>query len=314
MWVYPSRVMADAFQKLMTPASGQIPDRPEKKGKGKAATARKRSGSSSIQDGARSKRASTDSTTHSADSDETGTPRRTSVAGFLNSLSAVEAVNLDRVMRSALSSRIAATSTLSEDVRQDLQLLRGLPDGTTHDGAWWVDLCRCEIVDLKSDDHPRWQVDLNGAGATSNVARVRDVLTAQSFHLFQSASTEGTKKMVKLPCHHVAYNADLSRRGMAPLPLDAGAGGSLSHTCDKRGCVRVIHLEVTSEHAKNLIRQRCQGPCLLVFQGVIVQEFPCPHGEGGTQEERLRNSCVGSVQMYTLTDASVGAIMSILAN
>ena len=119
--------------------------------------------------------------------------------------------------------------------------------------------------------------------------------------------------MVKLPCHHVAYNADLLRRGTAPLPLDAGAGGSLSHTCDKRGCVRVSHLEVTSEHRDNLNRQRCQGPSLLVFRGVIVQERPCAHAQGERHEERLRNSCVGSLRLHTLTDASAGAIASILA-
>lgn len=305
--------MADAFQRLMTPAAGQIPGRPAKKGEGKPATARKRSGSASIQDGVRSKRASTDSSAHSADSSETGTPRRTSVAGFLNSLSAEEATALDRVMRSALQSRITATSSLSEEVRQQLEPLRGLEDGSTHDGSWWVDLCKCEIVGLKSEDHPRWQVDLNGTGKSSNVAMVREILSAQSFSLFQAASTEGVKKVVKLPCHHVAYNADLSRRGTAPLPLDAGAGGSLSHTCDKTGCVRVRHLEVTSEHITNLYRQRCQGPSLLVFRGVIVQERPCAHAQGGTQEELLCNSCLGSVQVHTLTDASAGAIASLLA-
>ena len=305
--------MADAFQKLMTPASGLIPDRPGPKGKGKAATTRKRSGSSSIQEGVVAKRASTDSSAQSADRNEVSPTRRTSVAGFLNSLSAAEASSLDCVMRSALKSRIAAASTLSVSVRSQLQSLRGLEGGLTHDGSWWVDLCKCEIVELKSDDHPRWQVDLNGAGRSSNVALVRGVLTAQSFSLFEAASTEGVKKVVKLPCHHVAYNADLSRRDTAPLPLDAGAGGSISHSCDRRGCVRVSHLEVTSEHADNLSRQRCQGPSLLVFRGVIVQERPCAHGRGGSHEAQLRNSCAGNVQLHTLTDASAEAIVSILA-
>jgi hypothetical protein len=297
----------------MIPASGSNPDRPAPKGKGKAAATRKRGGSSSILEGVQSKRASTEGSTPSAHGDETGSARRTSVAGFLNSLSAPEAVSLDRVMRSALNSRISAISTLSAATRQQLRPLQGLEDGSTHDGSWWVDLFKCEIVELKSDDHPRWQVDLNGAGKTSNVVKVREILTVQSFSLFEATSTEGTKKVVKLPCHHVAYNADLSRRDAAPLPLDAGAGGSLSHTCDKRGCVRVSHLEVTSEHASNLNRQRCQGPSLLVFRGVIVQERHCAHAQGGTHEERLRNSCVGSVQMHVLTDASAGAIASILA-
>jgi hypothetical protein len=306
--------MADAFRRLMTPASGPIPGRPAKKSEGTKGSARKRSAPESILDGGdASKRVLTDSSAHSADRDEAGSPRRTSVAGFLNSLSSEEAVALDRVMRSALGGRISATSSLNDETRQLLLPLTGLEDGSTHDGSWWVDLCKCEIVGLKSDDHPRWQVDLNGTGRSCNVALVREILSAQSFSLFQAASTEGAKKVVKLPCHHVSYNADLSRRDTAPLPLDAGAGGSISHTCDKTGCVRVSHLEVTGEHKSNLYRQRCQGPSLLVFRGVIVQERPCAHGKGETREEQLLNSCVGSVQVHTLTDASAGAIVSLLA-
>jgi len=242
---------------------------------------------------------------------------RTSVAGFLNSLSATEAQALDRVMRSALSGKITAPSTLSQEVRLQLQPLRGveLEDGgdhTTHDGSWWVDLCKCEIVGISSDDHPRWQVDVNGAGSASNVVKVRDVLSAQAFSLFKTAATAGAKKVVKLPCHHVAYNADLSRRVTAPLPLNAGAGGSLSHLCDKKGCVRASHLEVASEHASNLSRQRCRGPTLLVFRDTIVQEHPCAHAQGATHEELLRNSCLGALSIFSLTDASAGAIMSLL--
>lgn len=306
--------MADAFRKLMAPASGQIPGRPAKKGEGKPAAVRKRSGSESIHEGSVSKRPSISSSTHSAGSDEMGTPRRTSVAGFLNSLSATEAVSLERVMRSALRDRIKIVPTLSKEHLDVVRSLRGSDDGTTHPGTWWVDLCQCEIVELKSPDHPRWQVDLNGAGKSSNVAKVREVLSAESFGRLEETSTEGNKRMVKLPCHHVAYNADLSRRDTAPLPLDAGAGGSISHTCDKTGCVRVRHLECTPLHISNLYRQRCQGPSLLVFQGVIVQEIPCPHGKGGSLEERLQNSCVGAVQVHPLTDAAVGSIMSVLAN
>ena len=296
----------------MTPASGLIPSRPAKNSEGtKPAKVRKRRGSESILEGVQSKRASTDSSAHSADSEGAGATRRTSVAGFLNSLSAPEARSLDSVMRSALSSRISTVPTLKEETLGYLRSLRGLEDGSTHDGTWWADLFTCEIVELKSDDHPRWQVDLNGAGRSSNVGKVREVLTVQSFSLLEATSTGGVKKMVKLPCHHVAYNADLSRRDTAPLPLDAGAGGSLSHTCDKRGCVRVSHLEVTKEHQSNLNRQRCQGPSLLVFQGVIVQELPCAHAQGGSPEDCLRNSCVGNVQLHTLTDASAGAVASL---
>ena len=46
--------------------------------------------------------------------------------------------------------------------------------------------------------------------------------------------------------------------------------------------------------------------------GGIVQERPCAHAQGGTHEEQLRNSCLGTLSLYNLTDASAGAIMSLL--
>lgn len=181
----------------MTPGSGKAPDRPAPASGGK--TRRKRSGSNSLVEESAAKRASTEDSTDSATSRSVP---RTSVAGFLNSLSAEEAQALDRVMRSALRSKLTTDSTLSDDVRQQLLAFRGmeLEDGFTHDGSWWVDLCKCEIVGILSDDHPRWQVDINGAGRTSNVALVREILTAQSFSLFKATSTEGTKKVVKFNC------------------------------------------------------------------------------------------------------------------
>ena len=81
---------------------------------------------------------------------------------------------------------------------------------------------------------------------------------------------------LKVEAHHVAYNAD-NRRVTAPLPLNVGAGGSVSHLCDEGGCVKQSHLEATPIHKDNTDRQRCLGVVLLYFRGVIVKEVPCKH-------------------------------------
>lgn len=232
---------------------------------------------------------------------------KTSAAEFLNNLSSSEATNLDAEMRSAIT--ITVTSSLLPSVQQSLTGLTGRDDGETHSGAWWLALYRCEIVGIAGNDHPRWQIDTNGTGPGSNMTKVRRALTLASLAIFRTLASAGTKKIVKLNCHHVAVNADLLRRSAAPLPLDAGSGGSVSHLCDVRGCIRAAHLEVTPLHLNNLVRQRCQGPCLIVFGGIIVQETPCPHGRGASHEERLRNSCLGKLMLCSLDHGAAMAVV-----
>lgn len=318
--------MPNAFDKLMTPGSGRTPDRPVPANGGKtsigttSSAGQKRSSTTPLveDEGQAGPSKKLKVLAHSADrsSGSSESPvRRTSVAGFLNSLTDDEARALDRVMRSSLSSRIAATPILSAVVRQQLLSLRGLEDGSTHDGWWWANLTSCEVVGISSGaDHPRWQIDIDGAGIASNMTLVKGILSEHSLDSLKASATTGAKKVVKLPCHHVAYNADLSRRDTAPLPLNAGAGGSLSHLCDRKGCVRASHLEVANEHASNLQRQRCQGPSLLVFRGVIVQETSCVHAQGATELARLQNSCLGSLRLDILGESSARAVSSILGS
>jgi hypothetical protein len=108
---------------------------------------------------------------------------------------------------------------------------------------------------------------------------------------------------LKVEAHHIAYNASLNRE-TAPIPSNVGAGGSISHLCDEIGCCKASHLEATRAHKDNMARQRCGGIILLHFQGVIVQEIPCPHGQrpGLDLESQLLRSCVNKLNMIELGD------------
>lgn len=245
-------------------------------------------------------------------SSATGKISGPSGASFLNSLSSAEIQSLARLMRKQMSPR--PTTSWSTATTDRVKAFRASPDGSTHPGSWWIDLCKCELVggsDVK--DHPRWQVDIEARGSKAVVLEVEKALSVERLADFKALASAGAKKMVKLQAHHVALSADLSRRDTAPLPLNAGSGGSISHLCDRTGCVRVCHLEITPIHKKNLDRQRCRGPKLVVFQGVIVQEEPCAHAQVGlSPEARLSNSCLAHVNIVELTDGGAYAVLSIL--
>lgn len=233
-------------------------------------------------------------------------------ASFLNSLSNAEIQSLASLMRKQMSPR--PTMTWSTATTDQVKAFTASPDGSTHPGSWWIDLCKCELVggsDIK--DHPRWQIDIEARGSKAVVLEVEKVLSVERLADFKALASAGAKKMVKLQAHHIALSADLSRRDAAPLPLNAGAGGSISHLCDRTGCVRVCHLEITPVHKKNLDRQRCRGPTLLVFRGVIIQEQPCAHAQAGlSPEARLMNSCLAHVNVVELSESGACAIQSVL--
>ena len=197
------------------------------------------------------------------------------LAIWLNSLSLIEAVKLREVMVSLY------TITLQhflDDSASDIILLSNIIS-PERDGKWYVDIwLSCEIIDLDKGSptvHPRWQLDV---GSTQGmIERVRRFLSAGSWNNLR-AIPQGKRRQVKLMAHHVSYNAQ-SLRERAPIPLDCGFGGSISHFCDQRGCIKQSHLEATPHHVNNMERQRCSGVRLIIYSGVIVQEVPCPHGE-----------------------------------
>ena len=240
-------------------------------------------------------------------------------AAFLNSLSAQESVELYQIMRG--SYQVVQECLLDNSTAQHLRVLRGVNVLGTHDGTWWLDHCTCEFLDPKTrksgkkssdghveesaardgKDYPRWQFDMSGKSAVAVAVQIGNVLSEKAFKTLKSIASCGAKKGVKIMMHHVAYNADPGRRAALPIPVDAGAGGSISHICDRK-CVRVSHLEGTNEHNKNLQRQRCRGTILVVLEDTIVQELPCEHGTGTQHQERLLTSCCRSLSIVSLSD------------
>ncbi len=91
---------------------------------------------------------------------------------------------------------------------------------------------------------------------------------------------------VKIMLHHLVW---LTSGGVS-LPANLGHGSSISHLCDN-SCVRIDHLELTTHHIDNLVRQRCTGVTLVVAKNFIVSAEPCAHARGGTFEEKVETSC-----------------------
>lgn len=77
--------------------------------------------------------------------------------------------------------------------------------------------------------------------------------------------------------HHLAV-----RKANLELPSNLGSGSSVSHLCDRIGCIKLEHLEISSQHQENLTRQRCQGLTLVIADVLgapqILTINPCVHG------------------------------------
>lgn len=234
----------------------------------------------------------------------TGEQGKLSGAEFLRALTDHEAISLWNVVDEQYNWH--NTTGLGEAEYSRLRTLRARQDGATHSGQWWVELIKCTRTGTEvASDHQRWQVDVTGQGPRCAMAKVRRALSEQSLTRFLSLATTGTKKKVALQAHHVRYNADVTRRHLKPLPLDAGKGGSISHLCDQTGCVRLSHLEVSIRHIDNLERQRCRGATIIYVGDTILLEKPCAHAQAGLEPEAaLMNSCLGKIALTCLDEVS----------
>ena len=164
-----------------------------------------------------------------------------------------------------------------------------------------------EVADIGSQrQHPRWQVRLD-QGVLSAGSRLKMAISPGAWQTLC-----GYTSYLKVEAHHVAYNAS-PRRETAPIPSNVGVGGSISHFCDEIGCCKASHLEATYAHRDNMARQRCSGIVLLHFQGVIVQEVPCSHGQrlGLGLESQLLSSCVNKLNLIELS-VNTHRIMNII--
>ena len=230
------------------------------------------------------------------------------LAIWLNSLILTEAQGLWEVLRSLYP--IIPRHFIDDSVGDIRSLTNSLE--AERDGKWYVEVwLTCEIIDLDKGTpigHPKWQLDLNASQGMT--LRVQKVLSAGAWTSLQQFYPPAKRRQAKLMAHHVSYNA-LSLRDRAPIPLNCGSGGSISHFCDQRGCVKQSHLEATPHHVKNMDRQRCSGVRLVVYLGVIVQELPCPHGtEAVDMAGQLLHSCrrLSLVQLTADTLVRVQAV------
>lgn len=210
-----------------------------------------------------------------------------SQAEWLQSLDIVQAQAVYELM--CAEKKVSEKLQCSEEDAQDLVFLQA-SQGSDRDGRWWASWATCEVVDTtaKKKDHPRWDPRLNG-GPQSAGQKLARVVGPKKFGELLALTN-----WAKFQTHHVAYNSD-PRREAEPLPLNAGSGGSVSHLCDERGCIKLCHLESTPVHKANMDRQRCGGVVLVHMNGFILAEQPCVHGvklaDGGSLADRIRLSC-----------------------
>lgn len=228
---------------------------------------------------------------------DVGDPRveRTSpIATWLAGLDLKDAKALYRVAKSNADS--AAWCPLSESDQATLGSLTACDSDRS--GAWYLKFITCSIAkgavgkknqekDKKKSGHARFQITTTAAGSSSIAGQLRAVLSKRAWETLKELPSH-----IQISFHWISYNADL-RREAAPLPENCGAGGSLSHSCDKDSCWEAAHLWPTPVHRDNMDRQRCTGIRLQYFRGQIVREIPCKHGLelGETLETQILRSC-----------------------
>ena len=221
-----------------------------------------------------------------------------STLDFLNSLGAGERLHFYQVMRSHVKGKggkggeisIVQPGTVSGVTLEELGLLQDAR-GAGRDGQFWLNRLRCHsFTGLTADrlGHLRWQPRLVGCRVdlASSEASVGSMLLG-------GLSNESRKNASMLPdqlkifTHHIAY---LAHHG--DLPGNLGKGSSIDHVCGQKACHRPEHLGVAVRHRDNTARINCDGVNLLVAaRALIVQEFPCQHGNGDNMDERILNSC-----------------------
>jgi hypothetical protein len=174
------------------------------------------------------------------------------------------------------------------------------------DGGFYLAWLACRISTIapnkngsKDLGHPRIRITVPKKASTASdmYKQMSLAISAEKIQAFNSLSSpvlsSGGTDQVRLGVHHVAYNAARARPGFQSL-TQCGMGASVSHLCDRVGCVRPEHLEFVSSHGDNTRRQRCRGLTLVIAQSadVIIGEQPCLHaGSPEVTEESLALCC-----------------------
>lgn len=230
------------------------------------------------------------------------------LASWINSLPHGTCESMYRLLTETVKTHNESGVVGEEEVLSTYDNIRA-PD---RNGAWYSSLVRCLVVEFSFvTGHPRWQVSIRGGGHDSQpgIGSMGDKLRSRmSVDRWDALRSVVNGRQVKFQVHHVAYAAGAAMLSV-PLPENAGSGGSVSHLCDRLGCIRPDHLEATPRHADNMSRQRCPGILLLIYLGEIILEKPCQHGADRslTLQRQIEKSC-RKVFFWELSDVEAGRV------
>lgn len=142
---------------------------------------------------------------------------------------------------------------------------------------------------------------------------MKEILSEDRLTDLVALGKAAVRNKVSILRHHVVYNS-VRQQGGAPLVLNAGKGGSISHLCDSK-CQRPAHLQCAPRHITNMARQGCPGPTLVIRrcedsreEFAVVHEMPCKHAQGVDKEARLLDSCCKSVTIVLLPREAIWSI------
>jgi len=259
------------------------------------------------------KRARSDSMAQSGQKNNTKGTDDWNVTGWLNSLTAREALAIETDLVSNFCVVEQPRFVTGGPVAVLLALSN--PSSPGRDGEWYGNqFARCKVPvertkQIKNlpavtatggsssagsnaptrEQHGRYQVKINAAGGGSVRSVIHSALRRVAGYEraislmadFSRCASDPSKAhaAVKIWRHHLACIAHLPPGTL--IPTDCGAGGSVSHLCDTTSCIRGDHLRPESAHIDNMARQRCRGVVLTIMSqsGEILQETPCEHGQ-----------------------------------
>jgi hypothetical protein len=160
-------------------------------------------------------------------------------------------------------------------------------------------------------NHPRWDIRLLTPGRVSDMATGTvggDLKIKLGPLLWEKLKgmIPRSDLNVKFNMHHIAYLLN-TKRDAAPIPDNVGRGGSISHICDRTGCIKPDYLQATPLHRRNLDRQRCPGVLIIHYLGEIF-ENPCLHAvDEVTLEEKIDLSC-RKISFFELKDDEAACV------
>ena len=165
-----------------------------------------------------------------------------------------------------LKAGVHKETSLSNADREQLRGLQAAIDPATggrltNTGAHWITWCQCTVTDIQP------------ASETGHPVKILRK-SPNGIKLQTWETLKGTNQVVRFTVSHLAF---IISHADVVLPSNLGAGGgSVSHLCDRRGCITGSHCEFVP-HSSNMERQRCSGVLLLIGNECVLQEVRCPH-------------------------------------